>query len=79
MEYPCPVQYATWSAYDLSNNQITNWTEFYNLRFTNDELHLENFRTYYSLVQVVDAINRTWLGRSNGFMTAIQPPELGER
>ena len=71
MEYPCPVQYSTWQAFDILGNRITNSTEFYNLRFTNDELILANFYTYYTTVELVDVINRTWFGKSDGVMTVI--------
>ena len=77
MEYPCPVQSATWQAFDILGNQITNSTAFYNLRFTNDELRLTNFRTYFTTVEVTDVINRTWYGKSDGVMTVIEPPNLG--
>ena len=77
MEFPCPVQFAQWSAYDIMGNIIINKTQFYNNRYTNDELQLQNFRTYYTLVEMIDAINRTWYGKSDGFMTVIQPPGLG--
>ena len=77
MDYPCPVRSATWQAFDIHGNQIVNETEFFGLRFTNDELSLINMRTYVTRVELVDVINRTWRGQSDGVMAIVEPPEPG--
>ena len=77
MGYPCPVRSATWQAFDIHGNQIVNETEFFGLRFTNDELSLINMRTYVTRVELVDVINRTWRGQSDGVMAIVEPPEPG--
>ena len=51
--------------------------QFFNGRFANDELPLENMQTYFVEVEVMDALNRTFHGRSNGVTTYIQPPDPG--
>ena len=77
MDYPCPVRSATWQAFDIHGNQIVNETELFGLRFTNDELSLVNMRTYVTRVELVDVINRTWRGQSDGVMAIVEPPEPG--
>ena len=52
-------------------------TEFYSNRFANDELLLENMQTFYVSVEIMDALNRTFRGRSNGVTIYIQPPAPG--
>ena len=78
MDYPCPVRSATWQVFDIHGNQIVNETEFFGLRFTNDELLLINMRTYVTRVEIVDVINRTWRGQSDGVMAIVEPPEAGK-
>ena len=77
LSQPCPIVYGTWSIHDLQGNVIMEDTEFYNGRFANDELQLENMRTYVVHVEVLDALNRTLRGRSNGVTIYIQPPAPG--
>lgn len=73
----CPIQISNWTAYDITGVTVVNQTKFFHERFANDELRLQNFRTYYVVVEMVDAINRTLRGKSDGVMMVIQPPRPG--
>ena len=63
--------------YDLLDNEVVPPTEFAGERFANDELQLTNRRTYYTLVEIRDAINRTVRGRSDGVTVMIDAPVPG--
>ena len=78
IDQPCPIQEAYWWAYDLLGNEVVNQTEFYKDRFANDELRLVNFHTYYTVVEMRDAINRTLKAKSDGVLTFTQPPRPGK-
>ena len=77
MSQPCPLIYGAWSIRDLEGDVIMEATQFFNDRFANDELRLTNMKTYYVELEIIDAINRTFRGRSNGVTIFIQPPEPG--
>lgn len=78
MNYYCPITQATWSAHTLDDDAIVNQTDMTGPRFQNDELQLENMKTYYTVVELVDAINRTYFAKSDGFLTLIEPPNPGD-
>ena len=77
MSQPCPIIYGTLTVKDLLGETIMEESVFYHNRFSNDELHLTNMKTYYIEVEFMDAINRTFRGRSDGVTVYIQPPEPG--
>lgn len=77
MSQPCPIIYGIWSIHDLKGNTILEPQEFFNGRFANDELQLENMQTFYVTVEIMDTLNRTMRGRSNGVTIYIQPPNPG--
>ena len=73
----CPIKLQQWAIFDLFNNFITNFTDFYGTRFANDELELLNRHSYYSVVRIIDNHNRTLTAKSNGVTINIQPPVPG--
>ena len=73
----CPIKLQQWAIFDLFNNLITNFTDFFGTRFANDELQLSNMHTYYAVVRITDNHNRTLTAKSNGVTINIQPPVPG--
>ncbi|XP_013394005.1 uncharacterized protein LOC106161555, partial [Lingula anatina] len=76
---PCPLQEVLWSVVRVDGVVIkppsrVPPSDHY---LINDETDLENDKTYYSIVTIVDVINRTQTARSNGFTVKIEPPIPG--
>ncbi|XP_046568758.1 uncharacterized protein LOC124277142 [Haliotis rubra] len=76
---PCPVISAEWAVEDITGEIIKGFeqTPGNGHNFYNDELTLENMKTYRVIVRTTDALNRTMIGRSDGVMVKIQPPVPG--
>ncbi|XP_013400547.1 uncharacterized protein LOC106166509 [Lingula anatina] len=76
---PCPLQEVLWSVVRVDGvvikppSLVPSSDQFLII----DGVDLENDKTYYSVVTVVDAINRTQTARSDGFTVNIEPPFPG--
>ncbi|XP_071123199.1 uncharacterized protein [Mytilus edulis] len=71
---PCSVRKYEWQVQRLDGQIIQQWLDM-GLRTSgmNDELHMESGALYYSLLKVTNALNYTYIIRSNG-VTIQQDP-----
>ncbi|XP_061177745.1 uncharacterized protein LOC133186528 [Saccostrea echinata] len=76
---PCRVVKAVWAIEDIEGNVVQNFTNIQGARthFFNDELLLRNGKTYINIIRITDALQRTFLSRSDGIAVRIQPPDPG--
>jgi hypothetical protein len=47
LSQPCPIIYGVWSVHDLLGNTVMEPQQFFHGRFANDELTLDNMKTFY--------------------------------
>lgn len=75
----CPVIRSEWCVEDLTGNIVLNFTEIQwnDHFFYNDELDLKNNFCYFVIVRLTDALNRTYIGKSDGITVKIQLPTFG--
>ena len=74
---PCHIVSSEWAIEDLLGNRIQDYIPIKGTSFYNDELVLTNGFTYFNIIRVIDALNRTRISRSDGIAIRIQPPHLG--
>ena len=76
---PCPALKVEWAVEDIAGKVVKTFGPILlkDPYFYNDELIFENMKTYINVIRVVDALNRTRIGRSNGVSVQIQPPYPG--
>ena len=75
----CPIRDAYWSLLDLTGNVLVEYQPIPSAaqHFYNDEILLENGKKYTIVVKTIDFLNRTKIGKSDGFTVRIQPPFPG--
>ena len=76
---PCPALNVEWAVEDIGGKVVKSFASVpdKDSHFYNDQLLLENMKTYINVIRVVDSLNRTRIGRSNGISVQIQPPYPG--
>ena len=76
---PCPIIKVDWAIEDIAGNIVKLFEPVPDNGFVfyNDELQLENKITYINVIRVVDAMNRTHVGHSDGISVQIQSPNPG--
>lgn len=75
----CRVIKAEWAIEDIAGNLVQNFTNIQGAsnHFFSDELQLNNGKTYINIIRITDALQRTFLSRSDGIAVRIQPPDPG--
>ncbi|XP_045172526.2 uncharacterized protein LOC123534370 [Mercenaria mercenaria] len=75
----CLIREAHWMIYDSNSLIIKDYQPIISAvhEFYNDELNLQNGRKYFIAIKTIDHLNRTKVGRSDGFTVRIQPPVPG--
>lgn len=74
---PCPVLSAEWSVKELGGKDIIGFEAIpdKSLHFYNDDLHLQNFKTYVNYVRITDALKRTVTAYSDGITVLARLPD----
>nr|KAG5694401.1 hypothetical protein BaRGS_002255 [Batillaria attramentaria] len=74
---PCPVLSTEWSVREISGDIVTDFSSVpgNGHKLYNDDLDLENLKTYLNYVRVTDALNRTFVAFSDGITVMLQRPD----
>nr|KAG5704401.1 hypothetical protein BaRGS_031107 [Batillaria attramentaria] len=74
---PCPVLSVEWSLTELGGKTVFEFSEIpgNGRQFYNDDLHLENLKTYVNHIRIKDALNRTFTAFSDGITMLLRSPD----
>ncbi|XP_069134676.1 uncharacterized protein [Argopecten irradians] len=76
----CPIEMVQWKIEDLLGNVIKDYEDVVEnaQTFYSDEFSLKKEFTYFNIIKVRDALNRTFTSVSDGVTVRIQPPDPGD-